>query len=80
MAADIASCVPETVRVYKQMVNEGLETTLAAGLAMERSVMTHVNKRVSGEAIAARRAAWSAAGQVTAIRVGLASPVTRSAL
>lgn len=56
VAADIASCVPETVVVYKQMVNEGLETTLGAGLAMERSVMTHVNKRVSGDAIAARRA------------------------
>lgn len=55
IATDIASCVPETVRVYKQMVNEGLQTDLAAGLAMERSVMTHVNQRVSGDAIATRR-------------------------
>lgn len=56
LAMDIASCVPETVKVYKQMVNEGLQTDLAAGLAMERNVMTHVNRRVSGDAIAARRA------------------------
>jgi hypothetical protein len=28
---------------------------LAAGLAMERNVMTHVNRRVSGDAIATRR-------------------------
>ena len=55
IAMDIVSCVPETVRVYKQMVNEGLQTNLAAGLAMERSVMTHVNQRVSGDAIATRR-------------------------
>ncbi len=56
VAADIASCVPETVKVYKQMVNDGLKTSLAAGLAMERSVMAHANKGVSGDIIAARRA------------------------
>jgi enoyl-CoA hydratase len=55
VASDIASCVPETVKVYKQMVNDGLDTTLAAGMAMERSVMGHVNKAVTGETIAARR-------------------------
>jgi enoyl-CoA hydratase len=55
IAVDIASCVPETVKVYKQMVNDGLQTDLAAGLAMERSVMTHANQRVSGDAIGARR-------------------------
>lgn len=55
IASDIAGCVPQTVKVYKQMVNEGLETTLGAGMAMERSVMTHVNNNVSGGAIASRR-------------------------
>jgi enoyl-CoA hydratase len=55
VAADIASCVPETVKVYKQMVNEGLQTDLATGLAMERSLMTDVNQRVSGDVIATRR-------------------------
>ena len=55
LATDIASCVPETVKVYKKMVNDGLQTDLAAGLAMERSVMTEVNQRVSGDVIANRR-------------------------
>jgi enoyl-CoA hydratase len=56
LALDIAGCVPETVVVYKQLVNEGLEMDLAAGLTMERRVMTHANKGVSGDAIGARRA------------------------
>ena len=55
VATDIASCVPETVKVYKKMVNDGLQTDLAAGLAMERRVMTEVNQRVSGDVIANRR-------------------------
>lgn len=63
LAADIASCVPQTVKVYKKMVNEGLNTTLAAGLVMERSVMAHVNKSVSGDTIAARRSAVQQRGK-----------------
>ncbi|MFK7977956.1 MAG: enoyl-CoA hydratase [Halioglobus sp.] len=55
IAADIVSCVPETVKVYKQMVNEGLGMDLSAGLTMERRVMTHVNKQVPGGAIGERR-------------------------
>jgi enoyl-CoA hydratase len=55
VAKDIAGCVPETVKLYKQVVNDGLQCDLAAGLTMERSVMTYVNQRVSGDAIAARR-------------------------
>jgi len=63
VAADIASCVPETVKVYKQIVNDGLNTSLAAGLAMERSVMVHANKGVGGDTIAARRAAVQQRGK-----------------
>ena len=55
VAVDIASCVPETVTLYKKMVNDGLQMDLGAGLAMERNVMTHANRNVSGEAIGARR-------------------------
>lgn len=47
--------MPETVKIYKSLVNEGLEMDLAAGLAMERHVMTHANKHVSGDAIGSRR-------------------------
>lgn len=63
VATDITSCVPETVKVYKQMVNDGLQTDLAAGLAMERSVMTDVNQRVSGDAIANRRSSVQQRGK-----------------
>lgn len=55
VASDIASCVPQTVKVYKKMVNDGLNTSLAAGLAMERNVMGYVNSAVTGDAIAERR-------------------------
>lgn len=63
VAADIVSCVPETVRVYKQMVNDGLQMDLAAGLVMERNVMTHVNRLVSGGAISDRRSSVQARGK-----------------
>lgn len=55
IASDIASCVPETVKVYKAMVNEGLSMDLGGGLIMERNVMTHANRNVSGDAIGSRR-------------------------
>ncbi len=57
VALDIASCVPATVRVYKQLVNDGLEMNLGAGLVMERNVMGPVNSQVGGDAIAGRRSA-----------------------
>jgi enoyl-CoA hydratase len=63
LAGDIVSCVPETVVVYKQLVNDGLEMDMAAGLAMERRVMTHANKHVSGDAIGARRAGVQTRGK-----------------
>ena len=63
VAADIVSCVPETVKVYKQMVNDGLQMDLAAGLVMERNVMGHVNNRVSGGAISERRSSVQERGK-----------------
>lgn len=63
LAADIASCVPETVTIYKQLVNEGLEMDMGAGLVMERNIMTHANKHVSGDTIGQRRAAVQKRGQ-----------------
>lgn len=63
VATDIAGCVPETVKVYKQVVNDGLQTDLAAGLTMERNVMAYVNQRVTGDAIATRRAGVQKRGQ-----------------
>lgn len=66
VARDIVSCVPDTVRVYKQMVNDGLGMDLAAGLAMERSVMTQVNRHVPGDAIGQRRSAVQDRGKAQA--------------
>lgn len=63
VARDVASCVPETVRVYKHMVNDGLQMPLGAGLVMERNVMGPVNQRVGGEAIASRRRDVQSRGQ-----------------
>lgn len=57
VATDIASCVPETIGVYKQLVNDGLQMDLAAGLVMERRVMSAVNQQVPGDAIGERRSA-----------------------
>jgi enoyl-CoA hydratase len=63
VAVDIVSCVPATVQVYKQMVNDGLQMDLGAGLMMERNVMSYVNKRVSGTAIGERRSGVQTRGQ-----------------
>jgi len=55
VAGDIASCVPETVKVYKNLVDQGLGSTLAAGMEMEKLVMAHANLHVGGDVIAQRR-------------------------
>ncbi len=63
LAADIADCVPQTVKVYKQLVNDGLGMDLSAGMLMERRVMGHANKGVPGDAIAERRAGVQSRGK-----------------
>ncbi len=55
VAQDIASCVPTTVKIYKKLVDDGLGSTLAAGMAMEKLVMACANKNVSGDEIGQRR-------------------------
>ena len=55
VAEDIASCVPGTVRVYKKLVDDGLASTLGAGMEMEKLVMGHANKGISGDTIGQRR-------------------------
>jgi enoyl-CoA hydratase len=63
LADDIAGCVPWTVKAYKALVNDGLEMTMGAGLAMEKQVMAHANARVSGDDIAAQRQAVTSRGK-----------------
>jgi enoyl-CoA hydratase len=55
IAEDISSCVPATVKIYKQLVDDGLATTLAEGMAMEKRTMGPANLGVGGDAIAERR-------------------------
>lgn len=63
IANDIASCVPQTVKVYKKLVDQGLESTFGAGREMEKLVMGHVNKSVGGDVIAERRKAVQERGK-----------------
>ena len=55
VAEDIASCVPGTVKIYKKLVDDGLNSTLAAGMEMEKLVMGYANKGVDGGTIGQRR-------------------------
>jgi enoyl-CoA hydratase len=55
VAADIASCVPGTVKTYKKLVDDGLASTLGAGMEMEKLVMGYANRDVGGDAIGQRR-------------------------
>lgn len=56
LAKDMLSCVPETVRALKQLIDEGFATTFADGLQLEvDTARAHVGQ-ISSEAIAARRA------------------------
>jgi len=55
IATDIASCVPATVKIYKKLVDDGLASTLGAGMEMEKLVMGHANKGVGGDTIGQRR-------------------------
>lgn len=63
VARDIASCVPATVKIYKRLVNEGLDMNQGAALEMERFVMTHANRVVSGEQLGGRREAVQGRGK-----------------
>ncbi len=55
VAEDIASCVPATVKIYKKLVDDGLDSTLGAGMEMEKLVMGYANKGVSGSDVGSRR-------------------------
>jgi enoyl-CoA hydratase len=55
LAADMLSCVPEVLRDYKRVIDEGFATTFGDGLALERRVARDHARTVPPEAIAARR-------------------------
>lgn len=57
LAKDILSCVPEVVKGYKRLIDQGLSTTLAQGLCMETDAFLEHARHVSAESIAGRRQA-----------------------
>ena len=63
LATDIVSCVPEAVKVYKQLACDGFDVDLATGLAMERKVSNQFNGNISGADIGERRAAVQQRGK-----------------
>lgn len=63
LAADILSCVPETMRAYKRVIDEGYATTFAEGLRLETKASAENARRLTPEQIAARRAGIQARGR-----------------
>jgi enoyl-CoA hydratase len=60
LAADMASCVPEVLRGYKRLIDDGLALPLGAALALERERAMESAARAGSETVAGRR------GQVVA--------------
>jgi len=55
LARDMLSCVPDVLRRYKRVIDEGFATTFAEGLALEGRVAGEHAASVRPEAIAERR-------------------------
>lgn len=56
LAKDILSCVPETMRAYKHVIDEGYATTFAEGLRLETKASAENARNLTPDQIAARRA------------------------
>ncbi|MBI1816726.1 MAG: enoyl-CoA hydratase [Deltaproteobacteria bacterium] len=63
LATDILSCVPETMRAYKRVIDEGYATTLGEGLRLETKASTEHARELTPEQIATRRAGIQARGR-----------------
>ena len=63
LAADMLSCVPDTLTAYKKLMDDGYSGTFADGLQLENMVGRAANKQVSGNAIEQRREAIRQRGQ-----------------
>ncbi|MFH0845579.1 MAG: enoyl-CoA hydratase [Pseudomonadota bacterium] len=57
LAEDILSCVPDTVRKYKHLIDKGYGITLEEGLQLEEKVSSDYAGKVTAKAIASRRTA-----------------------
>ena len=55
MAKEIISCVPQTIREYKRLINQGYATTLSQGMSLEAEAYAEQARHFSAKAIASRR-------------------------
>lgn len=56
LAGDMLSCVPDTVRKYKNLIDKGYGLTLEEGLQLEEKLSSDYAGRVTADAVASRRA------------------------
>ncbi len=63
LAADMRSCVPEVVRTYKRVIDEGYAQTFADGLRIEAEASRAHARSLTPEVLAARRAGVQSRGR-----------------
>ena len=63
IARDMMSCVPDVMRAYKRLIDEGYAGTFTEGLALESRAANEQVRQVSPADIAARRAAIQVRGR-----------------
>jgi enoyl-CoA hydratase len=66
LAADMRSCVPEVMRAYKRVIDDGFATTFGDGLRLESARSREHARTVAPDVIAARRAQIQARGRAQA--------------
>jgi len=63
LARDMMSCVPDVMRAYKRLIDDGYAGTFAEGLALESRAANEQVRQVTAEDIAARRSGIQARGR-----------------
>lgn len=63
LAQDMRSCVPEVLRAYKRVIDQGFATTFADGLRLEADANRAQARTLTPEVLAARRAGVQARGR-----------------
>jgi len=63
LAADMRSCVPEVMRAYKKLIDDGFAATFGEGLTLESARSREHARAVTAETIATRRAQVQSRGR-----------------
>ncbi|MEW6263938.1 MAG: enoyl-CoA hydratase-related protein [Thermodesulfobacteriota bacterium] len=63
LAQDMLSCVPEVLRDYKRLIDQGYDLSLAEGLALEARTAARHAAKVTADLLAARREAVQQRGR-----------------